>query len=187
MAKFTKRWAITVSLLRGALFLIGGLFALFLPQAALRVAVVVGGTMLILDGILGALASQNYGIERSWPLGLSIARGVLACIAGVLLLASPLLVSSIPIDTLSLLIGLGAIAIGLTEAFILLRYRKEFPPLWTSALGAALYVALGCLLIALPLTGALFPTQVGGSLVALFGVVEIVRSWNEANQRLARE
>jgi len=185
MAAFSKRWAVSISLLRGVLLLIGGVLAVILPDYALKVAVVVGGTMLLVDGVLGALASQNYGIEASWPFWLSLLRGGLAALAGLLLLASPLLATVLTVDLLSLLIGIGAIGVGLTEAVILVRFRKEFPPVWTSVAGAVIYIALGTLLIALPLAGALLLAQVGGALVAVFGLVQIVRSWGAANERLA--
>lgn len=186
MAASSKRWAVTFSLLRGALFLIGGIVAVMLPDFALKVVVVVGGTVLIVDGILGALAAQHYGIESSWPYWLSLLRGGLAALAGILLLASPMLASTLTPEVLSWIIGIGAIAVGLTEAFILLRYRKNAPPIWTSVMGAAIYVLLGALLIALPMTGALRLMQIGGGLIALFGLIQIVRSWGAAKARLAR-
>lgn len=185
MAAFSKRWAVSISLLRGVLLLISGIIMMIQPDYALKVIVVVGGTMLLVDGVLGALAGQNYGIEASWPFWLSLLRGVLATLAGLLLLASPLLVTVLSIDLLSLLIGLGAIGVGLTEAVILVRFRKQFPPVWTSVAGALIYIALGALLIALPLAGALLLAQVGGALVAIFGLVQIRRSWGAANERLA--
>lgn len=186
MAASSKRWAVTFSLLRGALLLIGGLVAMFLPDYALKVVVVVGGTVLLVDGVLGALASQNYGIESSWPFWLSLVRGGLAALAGIMLLLSPFLAGMLTPEVLSWVIGLGAIAVGLTEAFILIRYRKNFPPVWTSVASAAIYVVLGALLIALPMTGALLLMQIGGGLVALFGLIQIVRSWGAAKERLAR-
>jgi cytochrome b561 len=84
------------------------------------------------------------------------------------------------------MIGLGAIAVGLTEAFILIRYRKNAPAIWTSVMGAAIYIVLGALLIALPMTGALLLMQIGGGLIALFGLIQIIRSWGAAKERLAR-
>jgi uncharacterized membrane protein HdeD (DUF308 family) len=186
MAASSKRWAVTFSLLRGALLLIGGLVAMFLPDYALKVVVVVGGTVLLVDGVLGALASQNYGIESSWPFWLSIVRGGLAALAGIMLLLSPFLAGALTPEVLSWVIGLGAIAVGLTEAFILIRYRENAPPIWTSIAGAAIYILLGALLIALPMTGALLLMQIGGGLIALFGLIQIVRSWGAAKDRLAQ-
>lgn len=186
MAKSSARWASTVSLLRGVLLLIGGVVAMVMPDYALRVAVVVGGAVLLVDGLLGAVASQHYGIEASWPFWLTMVRGGLAALAGVLLLASPLLVGVLSVDTIALLIGIAAIAVGLTELFILIRHRKEFPPAWTSVTSAMIYIAVGVLLIVLPLAGALLLMQIGGGLIAIFGIVEIWRSWGTAGQRLAR-
>lgn len=186
MVTSSKRWAVTFSLLRGALLLIGGLLALFIPDYALRVVVVVGGTVLLVDGVLGALASQSYGIESSWPFWLSLVRGGLAALSGLLLLLSPFIAGILTPNVLSSIIGLGAIAVGLTETVILIRYRKAFPPVWTSVAGAAIYVVLGALLIALPMAGALLLMQIGGAFVALFGLIQVIRSWRAAGERLAR-
>lgn len=186
MAALTKRWAVTFGLLRGALLLIGGIVAMVLPDYALKVVVVVGGTLLLVDGILGALASQSYGVESSWPFWLSLTRGGLAALAGLLLLVSPMLASVLSVHTLSLLIGIGAIGVGLTEAVMLIRFRNEFPPVWTSIASAILYIALGAVLIALPLAGALLLMQIGGALVAIFGLIQIPRSWKAAQTGLAR-
>src|SRR5690606_12054877 len=59
MARSSTRWAVTLSLLRGALLLIGGLVAMAMPDYALRLVVIVGGAILLVDGLLGALAGQH--------------------------------------------------------------------------------------------------------------------------------
>lgn len=185
MAATSTRWGVTFSLLRGALLLIGGIVAVAMPDYALKAVVVVGGTVLLIDGVLGALASENYGLEADWPFWLSMVRGALAALSGLLLLASPYLAGTLTPEVLSLLIGLGALGVGLTEIVSLVRFRKDSTPVWSSLTGAAIYVAVGVLLIILPLAGALQLMQLGGVLVAIFGLVQIVRSWGAANARLA--
>ena len=91
MKASNKRLAITINLLRGVLLFVAGVLALFFPAIALRFALVAGGCLLVVDGVLGAIASQNYGIESSWPFWLSVTRGVLAVLAGLAVLFSPLL------------------------------------------------------------------------------------------------
>jgi uncharacterized membrane protein HdeD (DUF308 family) len=173
----TRRIEIIVSLLRGVLILVAGLLALVFPPEALRVVAVVGGCLLIVDSILGALASQNYGVEASWPFWLALVRGVLVFVAGVAVLFSPVLASIMAPAVLANCIGVGAIAIGLIELFILLRYRKDFPPIWTTLAGALLYVALGAALLLLPLSGVLVIMQIGGGLLVVFGIIQVIRAW----------
>lgn len=180
-----KRLAITVNLLRGVLLFVAGLLALFLPGLALRFALVVGGCLLIVDGVLGAIASQNYGIESSWPFWLSVTRGVLAVLAGLAMLFSPMLATVLTPAFLSTTIGMGAIAVGLIELLILLRYRKEFPPVWSTLAGALIYIALGVLLLLLPMSGALLMMQVAGTLLAIFGLVQFIKAWATSGQALA--
>jgi uncharacterized membrane protein HdeD (DUF308 family) len=184
MKASNKRLAVTINLLRGVLLIVAGILALFFPATALRFALIAGGCLLVVDGVLGAIASQNYGIESIWPFWLSVTRGVLAVLAGLALLFSPLLATVLTPAFLSTAIGIGAIAIGLIELFILLRYRKDYPPVWSTVLGALIYVALGLLLLLLPMAGALLIMQIAGGLVAVFGLIQLVRSWSSSSQAL---
>lgn len=184
----SKRLTITLNMLRGVLLFIGGAVAVALPELALKVVAVVGGAVLIVDGVLGALASQNYGIESSWPFWLSMTRGLLAIVAGLALMFSPLLVGVLTPAFLAVAIAIAAIAVGLTELFILMRYREQFPPIWSTVAGALIYIAVGVVLLALPFTGAVILMQIGGVLLALFGIVQVVRAWAASNVALeARE
>lgn len=184
MSLSSKRLTITLNLLRGVLLFLAGVVAVAVPDVALRVVVIVGGAMLVVDGVLGALASQNYGIEASWPFWLSVTRGVLAVLAGLALMFSPLLVTILTPAFLAVAIAIGAIAVGLTELFILMRYREQFPPVWSTVVGALLYIALGVVLLALPFAGAMVLMQVGGALLAVFGLVQIVRAWMSSSHSL---
>ncbi|MDC9823506.1 DUF308 domain-containing protein [Devosia sp. ZB163] len=179
-----KRLAITINLLRGVLLVVAGVLALVYPTVALKFALVVGGCLLIVDGVLGALASQNYGLESHWPFWLSMTRGGLAVVAGLAVLFSPLLASVLTPTFLATTIGLGAIAVGVIELYMLARYHKEYPPIWSTVVGALIYVALGVLLLLLPLSGALLIMQIGGVLVLVFGLVQIIKSWMSSSQSL---
>jgi len=185
MKSSNKRLAITVNLLRGVLLFVAGLLALFFPTTALRFALIAGGCLLIVDGVLGAIASQNYGIESKWPFWLSVTRGALAVLAGLAVLFSPMLATVLTPAFLSTVIGIGAIAIGLIELFILLRYRKDFPPVWSTVFGALIYIALGLTLLLMPMSGALLMMQIAGGLIAVFGLVQLIRAWSSSSHALA--
>ncbi len=184
MKEFNKRMAVTVSLLRGVLLLVAGVLAMAFPETALRISVVAGGCLLIVDGVLGAIASRNYGPAAPWPFWLSVTRGGLAVLAGLALLFSQFIVSVVQPAFLATCIGVGAIAVGLLEFYILLRYPKEYPPVWSTVTAAVLYIAFGVLLLLLPMSGALVIMRIGGALVALFGAVLLVRAWTTSNRAL---
>ena len=105
------RFAATMALLRGLVILIAGVFAVFWPVSALTAIVVVGGALMIVDGVR-SLAGQNYGDERGGPFGLGLARGIVAILAGILVLTSPYLATLIAVSALATICGLGAIVVG---------------------------------------------------------------------------
>src|SRR5262245_64874088 len=82
------RYSATLALLRGVVLLAAGVFAIVSPSTALSLLVIVGGCLLVVDGILG-LASQDYGVNRQWPFWLSLTRGILSVLIGLALLFSP--------------------------------------------------------------------------------------------------
>ncbi len=132
------------------LLFLAGVLAMVLPRNRAAVVVVVAGAFLIVDGVLGALASQNYGIEGE--LAVLAQRHPAASSPSSLgflaLMFSPLLVSVLTTTFLAVAIAIGAIAVGLTELFILMRYREQFPPIWSTVAGALIYIAIGAVLLA---------------------------------------
>jgi uncharacterized membrane protein HdeD (DUF308 family) len=172
------RFAATLALLRGAVLLIAGFVALFWPNIALMAIVVAGGCLMIIDGVL-SLASQDYSIERSWAFWLSLARGLIAVVAGVLVLFSPYLVTMITMSALAVICGIGAIVVGLIEAFIIIRDRRQHGAFWAPLAAAGLYIILGLALLFLPWAGALLIVQFGGGVLIALGIVLLVQAWSE--------
>jgi uncharacterized membrane protein HdeD (DUF308 family) len=170
------RFAATMALLRGLVILIAGVFAVFWPVSALTAIVVVGGALMIVDGIL-SLAGQNYGGERGWPFWLALARGIIAVLAGILVLTSPYLVTLIAVSALSTLCGLGAIVVGLIEAFIIIRNRDQHSTFWAPLAAAGLYVVLGLVLVFMPMAGAILVVQIGGAVLIVLGLVLLMQAW----------
>jgi uncharacterized membrane protein HdeD (DUF308 family) len=170
------RFGATIALLRGVVLLVAGLVALFAPTTALTVIVVVGGCLLVVDGVLGVV-SQDYGADREWPFWLSLARSILAIVAGAAILLSPYLATIITLGVLSTLVGLQAVAIGLIEIVIIVRDRKQHKSIWRAVAAAGLYVALGLLLLFIPFAGAVLLIQIGGAIVILFALLQLVQTW----------
>ncbi|HQZ11973.1 MAG TPA: DUF308 domain-containing protein [Devosia sp.] len=170
------RYSATFALLRGAVLLIAGAFAILAPATALTFIVVIGGSLLVIDGVLG-LASQDYGVDRQWPFWLSLTRGVLSVLIGLLLLLSPYLTQIIPIGALATIVAIPAIVVGIIEIIIIIRDRKSYNPIWAPLGAAALYVLLGLLLLFMPLAGTLLAVQVGGALLAIFAILQLYQTW----------
>jgi uncharacterized membrane protein HdeD (DUF308 family) len=171
------RLAATMALLKGILLLVAGCVALFWPATALLAIVVAGGCLMVADGVL-SLASQEYGSERAWPFWLGVTRGVIAVLAGALVLASPYLVSVITVAALALLCGIGAIVVGLIEGVIVIRDRRYYGSIWAPLLAAALYVVLGLVLLFMPMAGAVLVVQFGGAVLIALALVLLIQAWS---------
>lgn len=170
------RFAASMALLRGGLLLVAGFAALFAPVPVLTVLVMVGGGLLIADGVLG-LAAIDFSGERAWPFWLSVARSVLAILAGLAVLFSPYLATVFTLSVLTTLVGLQAIVIGLIEIILTLRDRHTYPSIWPVLAGAALYVAIGVVLLVVPFASATVLTQLGGAILVVFALLQLTRTW----------
>jgi uncharacterized membrane protein HdeD (DUF308 family) len=170
------RYSATLALLRGVVLLAAGVFAVVAPSTALSFIVVIGGCLLVIDGVLG-LASQDYGINKQWPFWLSLTRGILSVVIGLVLLFSSYLTQFIPLGWLAALVAIPAIVVGLIEMTIIIRDRKLHKSIWAPLGGAMLYVILGLVLLFMPLAGALLAVQAGGVLVAVFAVLQLFQTW----------
>lgn len=179
MAKPSKtRFTATMALLRGAIMLAAGAFALLSPSNALIFIVVGGGCLIVIDGVM-SLASQDFGAERHWPFWVALARGGIAVAVGLLVLFSPYLVGIMTMGTLAALCGLAAIVVGILEAIIIVRDRKAHDAFWAPLAAAALYVALGLILLFLPLSGALMAVRIGGIFLVALGLMRLMQAWKE--------
>ena len=172
------RFAATMALLRGLVILIAGVFAVFWPVSALTAIVVVGGALMIVDGVL-SLAGQNYGGERSWPFWLGLARGIVAILAGILVLTSPYLATLIAVSALATICGLGAIVVGVIEAVIIIRNREQHSTFWAPLAAAALYIVFGLVLVFMPMAGVILVVQIGGAVLIVLGLVLLIQAWTD--------
>jgi uncharacterized membrane protein HdeD (DUF308 family) len=175
------RYAATLALLRGVVLLIAGIFAVMVPSVTLSFVVVIGGCLLVIDGVLG-LASQDYGVNKAWPFWLSVSRGVLSVVIGLVLLFSPYLRQLVPLGALAALVAIPAIVVGVIEMIIIIRDRNQRKPIWAPLGGAALYILFGLLLLFMPLAGALLAVQAGGVLLAVFAILHLFQTWTSIRE-----
>lgn len=166
-----RRRGSTFLYIRAALMLLGGLYALFFPGAALTVLVILGGAMLLVDGLLGlwglTFGGQHSRIGNYW---FDVIRNVLAIITGVLILLSPLVATLLTATFLVYLVAFQAIVVGVMEIVVVMQERALYSKIWPVLLNGALYILFGVVLILWPLTGALALVSLGGVLMILFAI-----------------
>ncbi|HTJ56903.1 MAG TPA: DUF308 domain-containing protein [Devosiaceae bacterium] len=162
--------------LRGVLMLLAGLYAIFFPGLALTWLVVLGGALFLIDGVLG-LWSLTFGHAKTGNFWFDIVRNVLAVIAGVLILLSPLLATIFTTIFLVYVIGIQAIIVGVMELVMVFRARQVFAHIWPVLLSGILYVLFGLLLLFFPLSSALGLVTLGGVLAIIFAIGLFGLAW----------
>lgn len=170
-----QRWA-WITGLRGALMIIAGLYAVFAPVAALTVLVIVGGALILIDGVLG-LWSLTFGGGKSGNYWFDVIHNVLSIILGVLILISPVMATLLTATFLVYLFAIQAIIVGVMEIVVVLRERDSYARIWPVLLSGALYVIFGVALLFAPVIGALTMVIFGGILAILFGIALIGFAW----------
>lgn len=170
-----RRWAL-ITALRGVLVLLAGLYALIWPAQALTVLVVLGGALLLVDGILG-LWSLTFGGAKTGNFWFDVARNVLSIITGVLILISPLLATLVTVTFLIYVVAFEAIIVGVMEIVVIVREREHYARIWPVVLSGVLSVLFGIALILAPVFGALLIVTLSGILAILFSVALFALAW----------
>lgn len=178
-----RRWAWIVGL-RGVLMIIAGIYAVIFPVPALTVLVVVGGVLLLIDGVLG-LWSLTFGGRQSQNFWFDVVHNVLGLVLGVLILISPLLATLLTATLLIYLFAFQAIIVGVMEIWVVIKERASYAKIWPVLLSGALYVIFGVALLFVPLIGALVMVIFGGVLAILFGIGLIAMAWRHYKESKA--
>ncbi|HEY3259665.1 MAG TPA: HdeD family acid-resistance protein [Pseudonocardiaceae bacterium] len=151
--------------LRGAVAVLFGLMALIWPSLTLLALIILFGAYSLVDGVFALVAAFGPAAEgRRFWLGL---QGVASILIGVVTFAWP------DVTTLVLLalIAAWAIVTGLLQIFAAVRLRRELTGEWLLAIGGALSVLFGILLVAWPASGALALVLLIGAYAVVFGAV----------------
>jgi uncharacterized membrane protein HdeD (DUF308 family) len=160
-----------VVLLRGVLAIAFGIGALLWPGITVLALVLVFGAYSLLDGILGlAMAIGGKEMTGSDRLAAGV-MGLVGIGAGIIAFLWP----DITAVALLWVIAFWAIATGVMEMFLAVRFRKEITNEWLWVLSGVLSIVLGLVLVFQPAAGALgvvttigaFSIAWGGILVAL--------------------
>jgi uncharacterized membrane protein HdeD (DUF308 family) len=156
--------------LRGVAAITFGVLTLVWPGLTLWALVVLFGAYALVDGIFGLIAVARNEPGTRARRGWLIFDGLLGVAAGVIALAWP----GITALALLFVIAFWALFIGGIRLAAAIRYRDEIPHAWMPAVGGALSIAFGALLVITPGAGALVITWLIGWYALLLGTIALV-------------
>jgi uncharacterized membrane protein HdeD (DUF308 family) len=159
-------WAIA---LRGLVAVLFGIATFIWPGISLWVLVALFGAYALVDGIFAVIEAFRHDVvrERWWAL---MFEGFVGIAIGILTFVWPGLTAM----GLLYLIAFWAIVTGVFEVITAIRLRHEIRGEWMMALIGILSIALGFLMVAFPLAGALSVVLMIGAFVFAMGVLMIV-------------
>ncbi len=150
--------------LRGALTIIFGLIALFLPGITLLAMVLVFGIYAFGEGMLLLYMSFN---RRNTDWWVTLLQGLVGVGAGIVTFAWP----AITAVTLLVIIALWALVTGILEIVGAIRLRKEIRGEWLLVLSGVLSLVFAYILLRNPAAGALALVWVIGVYAVVFGIL----------------
>jgi uncharacterized membrane protein HdeD (DUF308 family) len=167
-------WAIA---LRGVFAIIFGIIALFMPGAALLALVLLFAAYMVVDGILAIVAAVKAARQHErW--GWLIVEGIVDLIAGGIAVVWPLA------TVIAFVLLMGAWAIVSGALLLAASFRLHVPHgRWLMALGGAISVVWGFLLIVWPPIGALALIWWMAAYALFFGVALIVLAFRLRGRR----
>ena len=168
-------WAVV---LRGLIAISIGIITLMWPQVTIGVLVLLFGFYALLDGVLSltaAVKASNH--HERW--GFLVAEGIIGVLAGVATFAWP----AITAVALVYVIAVWAFITGVLEIAAAFRLRRHIAGEILLGLAGIFSIALGAMLVAAPLTGALVIAVWSGVYELIFGVTLLalgvrLRSWS---------
>jgi uncharacterized membrane protein HdeD (DUF308 family) len=166
LQRLSRNWAWVV--LRGALAVLFGVMAIFLPHITLAVLVIVWGAYALADGMVALIAAWRVR-DQGRPFWALLIVGLLGIGAGVVTFMWP----AITAIALLLVIAAWAVVMGICEVVAAIRLRREIRGEWLLGLSGLLSVVLGLFLIVQPGAGALALIWVIGIYAIVFGVLLI--------------
>lgn len=154
--------------LRGALLVIFGLLALFLPVVTLGALVLVFGLYALFEGILLIVAALGRrSAEHWWVL---LLQGIVSIAAGIIALSWP----GITALALITFIAAWALITGILEIVGAVRLRKEIRGEWSFILSGIVSVLFALIVIMNPAAGALAIVWMIGLYALIFGILLLV-------------
>lgn len=161
-----KNWWLVA--LRGFLALLLGIIILVIPKVAVAFLVIFIGIYALVDGVFAlvmAIANRPRHRDRWWLLF----EGIIGILAGIVILASPLMAEIL----LIYFIAFWAIFTGIFEIVFAAAQWKMFPDKWLVLLGGIFSVILGVLVLTNLAFGLVLIITMIAIYLVLFGVLLI--------------
>ncbi|MBN1376615.1 MAG: DUF308 domain-containing protein [Dehalococcoidia bacterium] len=161
-----KNWWLMV--LRGLLALLLGIAILIFPKIAAASLVIFIGIYALVDGVFAlvmAIVNRPRHRDRWWLLF----EGIIGILAGILILASPLMAEIL----LIFFVAFWAIFTGIFEIIFAIAQWKTFPDKWLVLLGGIFSLMLGVLILSNLAFGLVLIITMIAVYLVLFGVLLI--------------
>jgi uncharacterized membrane protein HdeD (DUF308 family) len=164
IAEAARHWWVLA--IRGALAILIGLIAFFMPVAFVLGIAVLFGVFMLLDGIFATYAGiQARNTARHWWA--LLLEGLAGIVAGLLTILFPLL----GVLVFIYFISAWALITGLMEIMAAIRLREQIEGEWRMALSGVLSIVFAVLLAIWPDSGAIALSWLIGAYAILFGIV----------------
>ncbi len=155
--------------LRGVVAILFGIIAFIWPGITLAALVLMFGAYALVDGIAAVVIGiKQYGDRERWWA--TLLGGIVSVAAGVVTFVMPGLTAL----ALLTLIAIWAIMRGVFDIVAAIRLRHVIEGEWLLALGGALSIAFGLLLIAFPGSGAVAVAWWIGAYALVLGAVLVM-------------
>jgi uncharacterized membrane protein HdeD (DUF308 family) len=171
-------WLLAV---RGLLAIAFGILSFLLPGLTLAVLVALVGAYLLVDGaamLVALVRGDPVARSSAWSVGIM---GVLGIVAGI----GAFLLPDITALSLLYLTAAWAIVMGAFQIIAAVSLRREIEGEFWLALGGAVSILFGALLVINPGAGLLSLAWLVGLWAVMFGIANFVLAWRlrELNQR----
>jgi len=163
-------------MVRGFALLLAGLILLLFPQGTLTVLVIIMGVYWLIDGIATTFKSIK-GRKVHAAGGWGIFTGVLAIIAGLVVLSQPVFSAILTTSLLVWFLGIIAIIYGISGLVTGIRLRKQTKGEWTTILGGLISILFGIILITSPFVSVLVIIKSIGVISLIGGIIILVTAF----------
>jgi uncharacterized membrane protein HdeD (DUF308 family) len=165
--RLARNWWIVA--LRGAIAVVFGLVALFLPAITLTALVFLFAAFVLIGGILLAIAAFRDELNNvcGWLL---LLEGEIGIAVGVLAFIWPGIAALVLLD----FIAAWAIATGIFEIITAIQVRKQIENEWLLALAGTASLLFGVLLIIWPVAGAFAILRIIAVYTIIFGFLLLI-------------
>ena len=160
-----------LTLIRGILLILLGVYALINPLMAAAALAQVVGFYLILDGAIAIYAGvSGQTPSRFW----TTVRGGILIFVGLFVVGHPIIMAMIHATLLVCLLAVSAVLSGILEITVAIRDRREIEGEGWLILSGALAIGFGLVLLASPLAAGMLMVQFLGAFAVIAGISIVV-------------